>query len=245
MGAFLRTVLAAAVGAVIAVSVSTLPTRAADDSKALQVQVDKLKKQVKKLEAKLAYMHVEQDPINGLSGPHVIFEGCNVHVRSGSGDTTDGTIDLNTGQPVLDSTPRGLGNLIVGYNELPLFSESIGRNGSHNLIVGVGHSYPNVGGVALGQENKISGALSNITGGFGNSADGAASSVSGGQDNLASGSASSVSGGKSNRAFGVTSSVSGGALNTASSDASSVSGGYQRSVSGFYDWAAGSLFQSN
>jgi hypothetical protein len=37
-------------------------------------------------------------------GNGVIFEGCNVHVRSGAGAT---------------ETVNGLGNLIVGYNEVP------------------------------------------------------------------------------------------------------------------------------
>lgn len=51
------------------------------------------------------YVKVEPDIINELSGPHVIFEGANVHIRSGSGSTSDG------------GDPSGLGNLIIGYNE--------------------------------------------------------------------------------------------------------------------------------
>jgi hypothetical protein len=53
------------------------------------------------------YLRVEPGEINGLHGPHAIFEGVNVHVRSGSGQTSDG------GELV------GLGNLVVGYNEAP------------------------------------------------------------------------------------------------------------------------------
>ncbi|MCC6154072.1 MAG: hypothetical protein IT367_09965, partial [Candidatus Hydrogenedentes bacterium] len=84
MFAFFRSALTMAVGALIAVSVSTLPTRAGDDSKAMQDRVEKLEKKVKKLEAKLQYVKVVDETINGLAGPHVIFEGCNVHVRDGS-----------------------------------------------------------------------------------------------------------------------------------------------------------------
>lgn len=87
MFTWFRSALMMAVGAVIAVSVSTLPTRAADESKALQDRVDKLEKKIKKLEAKLQYVRVDENEINGLAGPHMIFEGCNVHVRDGSGHT--------------------------------------------------------------------------------------------------------------------------------------------------------------
>ena len=52
-----------------------------------------------------------------------------------------------------------------------------------------------------------------------------------------------VSGGNSNTASGELANVSGGIANTASGYSSSVSAGYYRSVSGDYDWRAGSLFE--
>ena len=51
------------------------------------------------------YVRVVPGDVNGLSGPHVMVEGANFHVRSGSGYTNDGGV------------PSGRGNLIVGYNE--------------------------------------------------------------------------------------------------------------------------------
>ena len=39
------------------------------------------------LEAKLAYMSVADSTINGLAGPHVIFDGVNLHVQNGLGMT--------------------------------------------------------------------------------------------------------------------------------------------------------------
>src|SRR5439155_21408048 len=36
-----------------------------------------------------AYIIRDVNPINGVSGPHIIFSGANVHVRSGSGSTDD------------------------------------------------------------------------------------------------------------------------------------------------------------
>jgi hypothetical protein len=41
------------------------------------------------LAATLQHVRVDHGEINGLAGPHLIIEGCNVHVRSGSGATDD------------------------------------------------------------------------------------------------------------------------------------------------------------
>jgi hypothetical protein len=273
MPAFLRSGLVLVVAITVAVGITTLPIRAADDSKSLASRIKKLerglettqadlataKSDVQALQAKLQYVSVEMDPINGLAGPHVIFEGCNVHVRSGSGDSTDGTVDL-AGQAIIpDTAPLGLGNLIVGYNEQPLSGDPT-RGGSHNLIVGPGHNYPSAAGVVFGQNNSSIGPLCIVSGGYNNRASGYTSSVSGGGSNTASGNDSSVSGGNSNVASGDSSSVSGGSFNTASNTLSSVSGGVINeaggtfsSVSGgyfgtapnAYDWRAGELFQED
>ena len=52
------------------------------------------------------FVEVNAGTINGLNGPHIIFDGVNVHVRSGSGAT--------------DASVNGPGNLLVGYNEVPV-----------------------------------------------------------------------------------------------------------------------------
>src|SRR2546430_1871826 len=88
---------------------------------ALQAGVSALQDQVAALQSQMAplqndrvthhdavmdlapYVSVDPHPINGVAGPHVIFTGVNVHIRSGSGATEDDTTNL--------------GNLIVGYNE--------------------------------------------------------------------------------------------------------------------------------
>ena len=77
------------------------------------------------------YVRVEEDEINDLSGPHVIFEGANVHVRSGAGATAEGCGLVEPPCPTL----TGLGNLVVGYNETRS-EPSVDRSGSHNLVVG-------------------------------------------------------------------------------------------------------------
>jgi len=72
----------------------------------------------------LAFISVEEGPINGLNGPHIIITGANLHLRSGSQHTVDAT---------------NLGNLVIGYNEPRLGSDTSNREGSHNLIIGPQH----------------------------------------------------------------------------------------------------------
>lgn len=94
---------------------------------------------VEDLKEKLDYVTLVQGPLDGLSGPHLVFEGCNVHIRSGSGNSTDGSADLFAQTAIPDTAPLGLGNLIVGYNEQPSFGGGPSLGGSHNLVVGPGH----------------------------------------------------------------------------------------------------------
>jgi len=110
------------------------------------------------------HVTVDTDDMNGLKGPHVIFTGVNVHVRSGSGRT--------------DDPGNGLGNLIVGYNE-DVFGNP--RTGSHNMVVGAGHGYSSWGGFVAGVGNTISGPCASVSGGAENTAGGFASSVGGGR----------------------------------------------------------------
>ena len=208
---------------------------------------------------------IEDGQLEGVPGPHLIFEGVNVHVRSGSGSTDDGTIADPT-RPL-----TGLGNLIIGYNERQLEPE---RGGSHNLVVGSSHTYTSYGGFLAGFGNatlaphasvsggsdNIAGERASVAGGVGNAAYGPATSIIGGFRNDANGEGSTICGGSINRtdgilatavggtqnqASGLDSSVTGGQKNVASGEASSVSGGKQRTAAGQYNWAAGALFQPN
>jgi len=123
------------------------------------------------------YVSVDQNTLELLYGPHIIFEGANVHVRNTLGTTYD--ID-------------GLGNLIVGYNENDIGDDI--RDGSHNIVVGTRHTYTSYGGLVAGHDNVVSHEHSSVTGGRRNIASGRYSSVSGGLENEAQGSCSSVSG---------------------------------------------------
>lgn len=113
------------------------------------------------------YVTVDLNTLNGVKGPHVIFHHANVHVQSGSGTTTEA------------GGLTGLGNLIVGYNEMPGQSSGA-RVGSHNLVVGPSHAFTSRGGVVFGRGNLISGEYATTLGGVQNSSEGAASSILGG-----------------------------------------------------------------
>lgn len=175
------------------------------------------------------FVSVDVNTINDLAGPHVIFTGVNVHVRSGSGATDDG------------GSLTGLGNLVVGYNEAPA-AYTVGRGGSHNLALGSENEFSSYGGFVASYLNVISGPYATVSGGEGNTAGGDYSSVNGGFGNTAGGLHSSVSGGEGNYAGGAFSSVSGGSTNMAGGDFSSVSGGLGVAAPGLYNWAAGACY---
>lgn len=124
------------------------------------------------------YVAVEPDNIHGINGPHVLFTGTNVHIRTHRGYTED--------------FGSGSGNLIIGYNE-DLTGNP--RTGENNLIVGPAHSYSSWGGFIAGFGNFAEGASASVSGGTANKAGGDVSSVSGGTGNAARGRASSIRGG--------------------------------------------------
>ena len=159
------------------------------------------------------------------------FAGVNVQVVNG----------------VSQSTPNGLGNLIVGYNN-PLTSgyqlcsdgqyvdqptcEANGeiwalshKTGSHNLVAGDGNSYSRTGGVVFGTQNAINGIYASVTGGRENTARRDYSSITGGYRNNAKNLYSSISGGYGNSVAGIYTSVTGGYNNQALATGSSISGG--------------------
>jgi hypothetical protein len=182
------------------------------------------------------FVNVDPNPEVGVIGPNIIFSGANIHIVSGSGATND---NFNF---------RGLGNLIIGYDEDPSTAENAGtgvaaivplpplapgdRGGSHNLVIGRWNRFPSAfGGFVAGEANTIFGQGASVSSGGANAAEGADASVSGGRFNTASAPYASVSGGQGNFAtistghFGFGASVSGGTGNRASGTNASVCGG--------------------
>jgi hypothetical protein len=183
------------------------------------------------------FVTVDPNPEIGVIGPNITFTGANIHIVSGSGMTND------------NGNPRGLGNLIIGYDEDPaLFGRSVlntgGRGGSHNLVIGSGHRFTMAafGGLLAGELNTISNLGASVSGGLDNIASGFYASVSGGESNTASQGngnvagaiATSVSGGLNNTANFPFASISGGENNTASGAGASVSGGLNNTATGTF-----------
>lgn len=168
----------------------------------LQAELNSLNADLATFRKLKEYVRLVPGTIEGVRGPNLIFEGANVHIRNKRSSTT-----------MVD----GLGNLIIGYNEIGdeagLFYPPPVRNGSHNLIVGAGHSYRSAGGFVAGYRNTIGGSFSTVAGGFLNVANGEHSSVSGGLLNVAGGEFSAVCGGMQNDTASFASSITGGSYN--------------------------------
>jgi hypothetical protein len=84
----------------------------------------------------------------GVKALNIVFHGVNVHIISGSGHTND------------NGVPTGLGNLIIGYDEVP--SGDLVQNyrgGSHNVVIGMWNMFP-----GSGFENPIAGEFDGATG---------------------------------------------------------------------------------
>jgi hypothetical protein len=207
-------------------------------------RLERLEQQVPELAARVAALedllaHVSRD------GDDLTIAGANLHLVNGLGTT---------------QAANGLGNLIVGYNELRSGTDcgdpANDRSGSHMVVLGSRNNYSAYGGflsgecnlagaefssVLTGFQNTASGPFATVTAGVRSRASGLGASVSGGSHQIASGDFASVSGGIQNVASGSSSAVSGGDENQALGLASAVSGGRGRAASGPLDWRAGGL----
>ena len=193
----------------------------------------------------LPHLSIEElDDGQGGLAKTVRLTGVNLQIVNGLGATN--------GNPALPEEPasgvatNGLGNLIVGYNELRVDAlDPDDRTGSHCLVVGRGLDYSGFGGIVAGEENRVAGAYASVTGGFGNRALDRASAVSGGLGNTAgdaqsgSGTFAWVGGGEANAASGSKSAVTGGTQNAATDQWAAVAGGFQNTASGNYASVAG------
>jgi trimeric autotransporter adhesin len=182
-------------------------------------------------------------------GKEIFITGANLHIVNGLGSTDCFGDEGNE----IPDCPNGLGNLIVGYNELRQENPDCPRVfvtctdtriGSHNVVVGEEHNFSRFGGVVVGLHNETRGDFSAVSGGAGNTANGTWSAISGGTDNTTLGFASAVSAGLRNTASGDRSAASGGADNTASGSNSSVSGGRGNEASGQIAVVSGGEFNT-
>ncbi len=189
----------------------------------LGIEIEQLKVQVEQLTALLANVTRE--------GNDITFSGVNVQITNGLGGT---------------QTTNGLGNLIVGYNEIRGEVPDV-RSGSHNIVVGAAQNYASYGGLVAGYYNTIAGPYASVSGGRSNQAFGDFSFVGGGGSsnpefgNWAVANYSAILGGTVNTTgdsslvdnnIGIYSTVSGGSYNNSTGDSASVSGGFANRASG-------------
>jgi hypothetical protein len=193
-------------------TISTLTSKLAGDEATISAQGAALSTAAPLL-AIAPYVSLTTADLNGVKGPNIVFQGANVHVRS-----TTASDDVS-----------GLGNLIVGWNEIDLPVSTPYRTGSNNLVVGKANNFTSWGCLVAGSDNLASGHCA---------------SVSGGNSNTASAGCASVSGGFGNTASGVNATVSGGQGNAASGTDAAVSGGYQVVVNWLRGWSAGGTFHN-
>jgi hypothetical protein len=240
--------------AVLAEAVGTGPGLTCDTGECAALEA-----RVAALETLVAAQQLKTRCISTFSTDQLLLvDGCNLQVVNGS-ETTEGatgvTCTTNADCATVNgeicnlhgacTSVNGFGNVIIGYNEEATDDPVDVRSGSHNLVIGRWHSYSSYGGIVAGEDNQISSPGAAVCGGSRNDAMGELSSISGGWYGIASGLRASISGGLENTASGETSSVSGGRDNIASGSRSSVSGGRERTASGTFNWAAGSLTESD
>jgi hypothetical protein len=167
----------------IALQAASPPTTAtlASEVAALQTQVKSLQTQLTAIQQnnalKLgAFVTVDPNPRNDVIGPNIVFKGANIHIVSGSGATSD------------NNNPTGLGNLIIGYNEvwgLAGWAYPGYRGGVHNLIMGSFNRFTRLAYATLvtGVYNTADGS-NGIVDGYRNTDHGGLSVILGGAYNI-------------------------------------------------------------
>jgi len=174
------------------------------------------------------WVRVSSPAPNTVTGPTIVFQGCNLQIKSPTSEIDD----------------SGLGNLIVGWDDPPPGLAEGLRSGANNLVCGDENSFSGNGGFVAGYDNTVSRFWASVSGGSGNEAVNDCSSVSGGSGNGASGENASVFGGDENTASGMFATVCGGEGNTALAGHTTVTGAIGVTESTGYGWSAGGDFHS-
>lgn len=195
--------------------------------------------------------------IHGDALKSIRLTGVNLQIVNGQGATNGNPAEPSADNP---SVMNGLGNLIVGYNEGSPFT-TLDRSGSHNIVVGRGHTYTRyagllvgdhhtltavgaaaiggnqnrvefLGGVAIGGTTNSVGTLAACIGGTNNQATGVASVCVGGLSNESHAMNATLVAGVGNRAIGAASCIAGGAASEVTGEASVVVGGFENIAAG-------------
>jgi hypothetical protein len=155
-----------------------------------------------------------------VNGTAVTVAGANLQIMNGLGST--------------DATPNGLGNLIIGYNEL----SGHGRAGSHNLVLGMANGYDGYAGIVAGWGNYSGAPFASVLGGQVNIADGKFAVVLTGDTHQASGIESAIISGENSVTTGQNAVVVGGFQNNVEANAGVIDGGWRNHMAKV-DYSAG------
>lgn len=167
------------------------------------------------------------DGHGNLVNKTIRITGVNVQLVNGLESTNGNPLDPEASSVSLVAV-NGVGNLIVGYNELGN-PNGDDRTGSHNVVIGHGNSYLSYGGLVAGQDN--------MQGNPANPRIGAYAFLGGGAQNRARSTHATVAGGRGNISENNWTSVFGGQNNTVTGDYGTIVGGRDNVVTGSPDHA--------
>lgn len=180
-----------------------------------------------------AYLTMEE--ANAVTGqPTIRFRGVNLQLDNGVG-AAGAMARTGTGNLIIGfntETPAGLAFLparcpdgSADASTCPGAFRVNHRGGSHNLIIGEGHSYNGVGSIVSGFRNRSLGDSTATLGGQDNLATGQGAMVLGGERNWVTAEYGVIAGGDSNRVSGRYSAVFNGDSNDARSQRAVLLGG--------------------
>jgi len=202
-----------------------------------QTQIDDLLARVETLESQNAAMAAL---LSGVSrnGSTLVLTAMNLQIVNGLG-STDG--DFGFGP-----TANGLGNLIVGYDEVTdgCTDDCELKTGSHSIIVGPRHEYTSYGSVVVGVHHRALAPYASALGGTGNYVSGQFAVAVGGANGGSTGNWTSVFGGEQNFAGGDWATAVGGYFNNAQGENATAVGGDQNDATGAFSVTTGGFINT-
>lgn len=124
----------------------------------IQTTIVSLQNQVIALQTELA--EVQSHLVFGLNDYVSVIDSTNTVMVSGANFQVTNGLGAAPNSWLGQTGTNGLGNLIIGYNEETGYAEEYVRTGSHNLVIGVGHSYMGYGNIIGGMRNVVNGQYS-------------------------------------------------------------------------------------
>ena len=154
--------------------------------------------QISFLDSRTSNLEQRTSPLD-YDGTTLFVHGANLQITDGDPSAT---------------APNGLGNLFIGHNK------DIGgdfQTGSHNFVLGDGHSFNGFTGLIVGEDNTLRGNYAVVLGGINNEASNYWATTLGGFNNSATGFGATTVGGDSNHANGSRTLIAGGGDNVINS----------------------------